>query len=409
MIKSMFTNRIILVISIIIITFIILPGKSVLANEDNTNNIEINTEKNIEEFKLENEEIDSKLNSLYNYINNMKSDIEIMNDLDPVEYIKGYIKNGEGNLSFKTISNAVVSFLFKEVKTVLALSVSIIVIAIICALLKNLQAAFSSEGISNIAFFACYALLIVILSKSFIVSINIAVDVIKDLSDFMSAILPVLVMMIGTIGGFTQAATMDPIVIGATLIIPRIYTTVIIPLILVTFVLEFANNISTENKISNLCKLTKQITIWFQGIILTIFIGLLTVRGITSSTIDAVTLKTAKFAIDNFIPIVGKAFSDAIASVAGYSLIIKNAISSVGLIIIILMMLYPIIKIILISFVYKITAAIIEPISDKRITNSIAAAGDSLILILSCVLSVSLMFFVLLAIMASAGKFVIGG
>lgn len=409
MIKSMFTNRIILVISIIIITFIILPGKSVLANEDNTNNIEINTEKNIEEFKLENEEIDSKLNSLYNYINNMKSDIEIMNDLDPVEYIKGYIKNGEGNLSFKTISNAVVSFLFKEVKTVLALSVSIIVIAIICALLKNLQDAFSSEGISNIAFFACYALLIVILSKSFIVSINIAVDVIKDLSDFMSAILPVLVMMIGTIGGFTQAATMDPIVIGATLIIPRIYTTVIIPLILVTFVLEFANNISTENKISNLCKLTKQITIWFQGIILTIFIGLLTVRGITSSTIDAVTLKTAKFAIDNFIPIVGKAFSDAIASVAGYSLIIKNAISSVGLIIIILMMLYPIIKIILISFVYKITAAIIEPISDKRITNSIAAAGDSLILILSCVLSVSLMFFVLLAIMASAGKFVIGG
>lgn len=409
MIKSMFTNRIILVISIIIITFIILPGKSVLANEDNTNNIEINTEKNIEEFKLENEEIDSKLNSLYNYINNMKSDIEIMNDLDPVEYIKGYIKNGEGNLSFKTISNAVVSFLFKEVKTVLALSVSIIVIAIICALLKNLQAAFSSEGISNIAFFACYALLIVILSKSFIVSINIAVDVIKDLSDFMSAILPVLVMMIGTIGGFTQAATMDPIVIGATIIIPRIYTTVIIPLILVTFVLEFANNISTENKISNLCKLTKQITIWFQGIILTIFIGLLTVRGITSSTIDAVTLKTAKFAIDNFIPIVGKAFSDAIASVAGYSLIIKNAISSVGLIIIILMMLYPIIKIILISFVYKITAAIIEPISDKRITNSIAAAGDSLILILSCVLSVSLMFFVLLAIMASAGKFVIGG
>ena len=264
-------------------------------------------------------------------------------------------------------------------------------------------------GISNIAFFACYALLIVILSKSFIVSINIATDIIKDLSDFMVAILPVLVMMIGTVGGFTQAATMDPIVVGATLIIPRIYTTVIIPLILITFVLEFANNISTEHKISNLCKLTKQITIWLQGIILTIFIGLLTVRGITSSTIDAVTLKTAKFAIDNFIPIVGKAFSDAIASVAGYSLIIKNAISSVGLIIIILMMLYPIIKLVLISFVYKLTAAVIEPISDKRITSSIAAAGDSLILIMSCVLSVSLMFFILLGIMASAGKFVIGG
>ncbi|WP_195428372.1 stage III sporulation protein AE [Clostridium sp. D46t1_190503_E9] len=409
MIKNIFTKRIILVISIIIIAFVFLPSKSALANENDINSININNQTSKEEIKIENEEVNNKLDSLYNYINNMKLDIEIMNDLDPVDYIKGYIKNGEGNLSFKTISDAVISFLFKEVKTVLALSISIIVIAIICALLKNLQTAFSNEGISNIAFFACYALLIVILSRSFIVSINIATNIIQDLSNFMSAVLPVLVMMIGTIGGFTQAATMDPIVVGATLIIPRIYTTVIIPLILITFVLEFANNISTEHKISNLCKLTKQITIWLQGIILTIFIGLLTVRGITSSTIDAVTLKTAKFAIDNFIPIVGKAFSDAIASVAGYSLIIKNAVSSIGLIIIILMMLYPIIKLVLISFVYKLTAAIIEPISDKRITSSIASAGDSLILIMSCVLSVSLMFFVLLGIMASAGKFVIGG
>ena len=184
---------------------------------------------------------------------------------------------------------------------------------------------------------------------------------------------------------------------------------IIIPLILISFVLDFTNNISNEFKIGNLCKLTKQITIWIQGIILTIFIGLLTVRGITSSTIDAVTLKTAKFAIDNFIPIVGKAFSDAIASVAGYSLIIKNAVSSIGLIIIVIMMLYPIIKLLLITFVYKLTAAIIEPISDKRITSSIASAGDSLILLMSCVLSVSLMFFVLISIMISAGKFVVGG
>ncbi|MDU5107097.1 stage III sporulation protein AE [Clostridium sp.] len=404
MFKKLLTIRIIFVFTIIVLTFINSSTKIALAN-DKDNNFQYSLENN----ELQDEEVNNKLNSLYNYINSMKFDIEIMNDLDPADYIKGYIKNGEGNLSIKTFSNAIISFLFKEVKTALSFSVSIIVIAIMCSLIKNLQSAFSGEGISNIAFFACYSILIIILSKSFLVSINIATDIIKELSNFMAAILPVLVMMIGSIGGFAQAATMDPIIIGATLIIPRIYTTIIIPLILISFVLDFANNISNEFKIGNLCKLTKQITIWIQGIILTLFIGLLTVRGITSSTIDAVTLKTAKFAIDNFIPIVGKAFSDAIASVAGYSLIIKNAVSSIGLIIIVIMMLYPIIKLVLISFVYKLTAAIIEPISDKRITSSLASAGNSLILLMSCVLSVSLMFFVLLAIMASAGKFVIGG
>lgn len=355
------------------------------------------------------EQIDNQLDSLYNYINNMKLDIEILNDLDPVEYIKGYVKNGEGTLSIKNIINAIVNFVFKEVKTALSLSVSIIVIALICSLIKNLQVAFSNDSIANIAFYACYSLLIILLSKTFIVSINIAIDIIDRLSEFMSALLPVLVMMLSSIGGFSQAATMDPIILAATIIIPRIYKLVIIPIILISFVLQFVNNISTEYKINNLAKMAKQTSLWMQGIILAIFIGLLTVRGITSSTLDAVTLKTAKFAVDNFIPIVGKAFSDAIASVAGYSLIIKNAISTVGLVIIIIMMLYPIIKIFLISFVYRLSAAIIEPISDKRITASITSTADSLVLLMSCVLSVSLMFFILLAIIASAGKFVVGG
>ena len=166
---------------------------------------------------------------------------------------------------------------------------------------------------------------------------------------------------------------------------------------------------SNQHKIDNLCKLMKQVILWIQGIIITAFIATLTIRGITANTMDAVALKTTKFAIDNFIPIVGKSFSDAITSVAGYSLIIKNAVTGVGLIVIVLVLLYPIIKLMLMSFIYKLSASLVEPISDIRITSSIASAGDTLILLISCVMSVSLMFFILLGIMASAGKFIVGG
>ncbi|WP_418222513.1 stage III sporulation protein AE [Clostridium isatidis] len=398
--KCILIKKIIILLGVIL-TIIIFPEKRIYADE--INKVEV-----VEE-KIEDQEINNQLDSLYNYINNMKLDVELLNDLDPVQYIKSYVKNGEGNISFKTIINSIISFLFKEVKTSLTLCISIIAIAIICSLIKNLQSAFSNDSISNIAFFSCYCILIILLAKSFIVSINIAIDLINKLSDFMSALLPVLVMMISTIGGFAQAATLDPIVLATTLLIPRIYKTIIIPLILISFVLQFVNNISTEYKISNLCKFTKQITVWLQGIILVTYIGFLTVRGITSSTIDAVALKTTKFAVDNFIPIVGKAFSDAISSVAGYALIIKNAVSAFGLLTIILMMLYPIIKLILISFIYKLSASVIEPITDKRITSSIVAASDSMTLLISCVLCVSLMFFVIIGIIASAGKFIIGG
>ncbi|CUO58038.1 stage III sporulation protein AE [Clostridium sp. NSJ-49] len=358
---------------------------------------------------LGNDEIQSEVDSLYNYINTMKSDIELMNELDPVSYIKAYMEDGKGNISLSKIGGAVVSLLLKEVKSVLGLSFSIIAIGIISALLKSLQEAFNSEGISEVAFYACYALMIVILTKTFLISLDMAKDVITNVVEFMSKLLPVLVLMLGAAGGLTQAATMDPIVLGATILIPQLYLNIIIPLILSSFVLQFANNMTNGSKLSNLCDIAKKSTIWIQGIIITIFIGLLTVRGITSSTIDAVTLKTTKFAIDNFIPIVGKSFSDAISSVAGYSLIIKNAIGSIGLIVIILIILYPIIKIVLSSIIFKLSASLLEPIADKRITKSIAAAGESLTLIMSCVLCVSLMFFLLIAMMVQAGKFVIGG
>lgn len=358
---------------------------------------------------ISNDEINGDLEGLYDYISTMKSDFELINDLDPVSYIKNYITTRKGNLSFSKICDAVISLLFKEVKTVLSMCITIVVIGIICSLIKNLQSAFSSDSISEIAFYACYALMIIVLTRTFIISLDLAKDIITEISGFMSKLLPILVVMLGVAGGFTESATMDPIVLGTTIIIPKIYLNIILPLILITFVLQFTNNISTEPKISNLCSLVKSAVLWIQGLILTVYIGLLTVRGITASTIDAVTLKTAKFTIDNFIPIVGKTFSDAITSVAGYSLIIKNAIGSVGLIVLILIIIYPIIKIFLSSIILKISSSLLEPIADKRITKAVFSAGDSLVLILSSVLCVSLMFFVLIAMMVSAGKFVIGG
>lgn len=358
---------------------------------------------------ISNDEINGDLEGLYDYISTMKSDFELINDLDPVSYIKNYITTGKGNLSFSKICDAVISLLFKEVKTVLSMCITIVVIGIICSLIKNLQSAFSSDSISEIAFYACYALMIIVLTRTFIISLDLAKDIITEISGFMSKLLPILVVMLGVAGGFTESATMDPIVLGTTIIIPKIYLNIILPLILITFVLQFTNNISTEPKISNLCSLVKSAVLWIQGLILTVYIGLLTVRGITASTIDAVTLKTAKFTIDNFIPIVGKTFSDAITSVAGYSLIIKNAIGLVGLIVLILIIIYPIIKIFLSSIILKISSSLLEPIADKRITKAVFSAGDSLVLILSSVLCVSLMFFVLIAMMVSAGKFVIGG
>lgn len=383
---------------ILILLMIFITSANVRALE--INNTTVNNQEKVETEQIE---------RFYDYISNMKTKYELMKDLDAKTYVKDFIKTGDGKVSTKKIINALGLYIVKEVVASLKLLALLVVIALICALLTNLQKAFSGEGVSNIAYFACYSMLIIIMAKSFYIGIDTARSTMKEMTDFMTAIIPILIMLIASVGGFVEAALMDPIIIGAITISGKIFMDIIIPIICMTFVLQFVNNMSEEYKISKLTKLLNQIAMWTQGIVMTIFIGIVTIRGISAKTIDEVTAKTAKFAVDNFVPIVGKSLSDAIGAVAGYSILLKNALSSLGLVILIAIVIFPIIKLLIMSLLYKLTAALIEPISDSRLVNCISSAGDSLVLVTACLISVSVMFFIMVAIIASAGKVMIGG
>ncbi|GAA0743503.1 stage III sporulation protein AE [Clostridium oceanicum] len=367
---------------------------NVQASPSNNNNIE--------------KDDDTKIEKLYDYISDMKNEYEILKDVNPKEYVNDFLKNGTSNLSYKKAAKSAITYAFKEVAASMKMIGTLIVVAIICALLNNLQEAFSNDTLSNIAYFACYALIIVILSRSFYLGIDIARETIKKMTDFMTALMPILVMLVASVGGIVEASLIDPLVLGALNISSRIFSDFIIPIISMTFVLQFVNNLSKDYKVSKLTKLLNQIALWIQGIVMTVSIGIITIRGITSKTIDQVTAKTAKYAVDNFIPVVGKCLSDAISTVAGYSVLLKNSLSSLALIILIAMLLVPIIKILMMALMYKLAAALIEPVSDSRLVNCVEAAGNSLILILSCVICVSFMFFIMICIVASAGKVMIG-
>ncbi|WP_066873021.1 stage III sporulation protein AE [Clostridium mediterraneense] len=391
------------IIKVIFSFLIIIMSFNVVALAENNDKIQ-----SFEDTK-ESLESDESIKKFYKYVNELNLESEIIEGMDVKEYVEKFIETGKSPINISTVVQGLVSYMFKEVGLVVKFLLSVLVIALLSALLKNLQSAFNSDAISNIAFFAFYAITIMLLTSSFLLGLNIAKSVLQSLVDFMAVLMPVLVFLLSTAGGITSALTIDPVVLAVVSITPKIYIDFIFPLILMFFVLQFVNNLTTEHKISNICKLVKQIAMWAQGFVLTVFVGIMAIRGISASTIDAVTLKTAKFAVDNFIPIVGKSFSDAISTVAGYSLLLKSAISSVGLIVVIAIIVYPLIKMLMMLFSYRITAAVIQPVADKRMVDAISSVGDAMTMLFSSVLVISIIFFILIAIMSSAGKFVVGG
>lgn len=351
-----------------------------------------------------NEEQKSKINELYDYITNMQGENELLKEISPKKFVENYMKNGENNEDGTRLLKAAGAYLFKEVLASFTIIGQLIIIAIICALLNNLQGAFSNEKVAHIAYFACYGVMIILIARGFYIGVELTQQVIKTTTNFMTALMPVLIMLLASVGSVSQALIMDPIVMGLCTFGTYLYSTIIIPVVCMSFVLSFVNNISSDYNIGNLTNLVKKSALWVQGIFLTIFVGLLTIRGIAGSSLDIVTTKTAKFAMESFIPVVGKSLSDAFATVTGYTLLLKNSISLLGTVILICIILLPIIKIFALGFMYKLTSAFLQPITDKKVTSIIDSAGGSLMLLGSCIICVSVMFFILISMVAATGK-----
>ena len=282
--------------------------------------------------------------------------------------------------------------------------IHIVILTIISGLLSNLQSAFGRAGVAEVAFFSCYVFLTAVLIKSFSYAMSIGGDVIDSMVIFMQSMLPTLMTLLVSTGNITSASIFEPAVLFSVQMIAGIIKSFLIPLLLCATSLSIISNISEKFHISRLVNFMKQIGKWSLGIILTGFIGVITVQGLAASVIDGVGAKTVKFAVGNFVPVVGGILSDAVDAVISCSLILKNAVGIAGLIVIILICMIPIIKIAALIAIYRLTAAIVEPVSDERIVKCISDLGNSITYLFSMVVSVAVLFLLSITIVIGAGN-----
>lgn len=136
---------------------------------------------------------------------------------------------------------------------------------------------------------------------------------------------------------------------------------------------------------------------------LTVFVGLLSLEGTLSSSVDGLTAKTAKAAVSSFIPVVGKMLGDTIDTVMGCASILKNAVGLVGVIIIIGICIGPVLKLASLTIIYHLGAALCQPIADEKIVKLLEQMGGTfkILLAITCSVSVMLMIGVTLVIKIS--------
>ena len=211
-----------------------------------------------------------------------------------------------GNINNKTIINDILKILGKEIVGSVAVIGSIILIIIIHSIFKSLSEGLENKTISQITYYIQYILIVTLIMTNFSNILIMIKESIQNLVGFMNNLIPILITLMLTTGNIVSANLMQPIILFIITFIGNFITTIIIPLVLIATALGIISKISDKIQIDKLSKFLKSSVVWILGVILTIFVGLISVEGSLSSSVDGITAKTTKAAVSSFIPVGGK-------------------------------------------------------------------------------------------------------
>ncbi|MBE9913009.1 stage III sporulation protein AE [Paenibacillus donghaensis] len=311
---------------------------------------------------------------------------------------------GGESFNVKSVLSALGSFMWHEVVYNGKLLVTIVMLSIMSMILETLQSAFERKTVSKVAYSLCYMVIIVLAINSFNVAIGYAKEAIDRMIDFMMAMLPLLFALLASMGNVVTVSVTHPLIIFMINTVGTLIHTLIFPLLFFSAVLHLVSSLSDKYKLTQLANLLRNISVGFLGVLLTIFLGVISVQGITSSVTDGVTIRAAKYVSGSFIPVVGKMFADASDTVISASLLIKNSIGLVGVIIILFLCAFPAVKILVLALIYNVSAAIMQPLGDSPITTCLETIGKSMLYVFAALAAVGLMFFLAITIMLTAGN-----
>lgn len=316
---------------------------------------------------------------------------ENFGDLNINELLNSAIK---GEVDNETIFKQILSKLGGEVTSLITVLGSILVIIVVHSILKAISENLGNKSISQIIYYVQYILIVTLIMANFTQIIQMTKEAIENLVGFMNCLVPVLMTLMLATGSITSVGVIEPVILFLINFISNLLNTIILPLVLVITVLAIISKVSDKIQIDKLAKFGKSSIVWILGIILTIFVGVVSLEGSLTSSVDGITAKATKAAISNFIPVVGKVLGDAVDTVLGCSLILKNAVGVVGVIVLIGICILPILKLGILTISYHLAAAVCQPIADEKIVKLLEQMGDTFKILLAILFSISVMFII---------------
>lgn len=357
-----------------------------------------------EEFIIEKQAEQLNTEPLEQFWENLMEEYDDFLDSKNPPSLMDMILRNENGLSLQGVLMAFAKYFFHEILYNGKLLVTIVMITVFSLLLETLQSAFERKMVSKVAYTISYLVLIIVAMNSFSVAINYANSAISSMIHFMVAMIPILLTLLASMGNVVTVSVLHPLIVFMIHTVGTLIYAVVFPLLFISSVVHIVSSMTERYKLNQLANLIRNIGVGLLGVMLTVFLGVISVQGAAGSTTDGVTIRTAKYITGNFVPVVGRMFSDASDTVIGASLLIKNSIGLAGVIILVMLCAFPALKVLALALIYNLSAAVLQPLGNTPVSECLQTIGKSMIYIFAALAAVGLMFFLAVTILIAAGN-----
>ncbi|MDR0697022.1 MAG: stage III sporulation protein AE [Christensenellaceae bacterium] len=297
--------------------------------------------------------------------------------------------------------NVVLQAISGNIPTVIFDLSVILVLALLYSLSKNLNSGFLKASTNNVIYYIIYSSVIAILCIIVVNSIILVKRVINIIAHLTEIAFPILLTLSVAIGGTATASSYSSITLIFSEVVLKVSDKIIMPLYIASTVFTFISCLTKGIKLNRITNGIGAVMKWIMGGMFGLIISVTAARGIVGAAIDGITVRTAKFAVSSYVPIIGGYLSDGFDIITASAVLLKNSIGLCALIVLFLSIVKPITEIIITSLALKIAAGITETIGADGISDVLQTTSKNLgtlsALILSCLFCASLMIIGLIS------------
>ncbi|MBS6765414.1 MAG: stage III sporulation protein AE [Clostridium sp.] len=276
-----------------------------------------------------------------------------------------------------------------------------LLIAVIAAIFTNFSNAFQNRQVSEISFYVLYILLITMCLNAFRIAMSGIEGHLETLLDFMRVLCPSYFLAVAIASGSSSSLIFYNIVLFLIYVVEVLILRFLLPVINIYIMVQVLNYLAGEEYLSQFAELLSKMVTWILKTLVTCVIGINVIQGMLAPAIDALK-RSALTKTAEAIPGIGNAIGGVTDVVLGTAVLIKNGIGMAGAAVMIAICAIPIVQMALMTLMYKLTAALVQPVSDKRITGCISSVSQGYELLMKVVFSTGLLFLLTIAVVTAS-------